>query len=163
MAGSLCNRLWSPASAMTFSKLSMMLAVQARACAAWYMARTVCSASGEVRSARSALPISSGPLPAEMAGSSTSDRHQAPSASAILLVLSPWTRRSRSMAAGRNPSASWTSMNGTTAISSSRSRSWGDGSAMPIASRMTISSSSGIPVRSLTSWYVSGARAANRS
>ena len=57
----------------------------------------------------------------------------------------------------------WSSMNGTIAISSSRSRSSGDGCAMPIASRMTISSSSGIPVRSLTCWNVSGARAENRS
>ena len=67
------------------------------------------------------------------------------------------------MAAGRNPSATWSSMNGTIAISSSRSRSSGDGCAMPIASRMTVSSSSGIPVRSLTCWNVSAARAANRS
>ncbi len=67
------------------------------------------------------------------------------------------------MAAGRNPSETWSSMNGTIAISSSRSRSSGDGCAMPIASRMTISSSSGIPVRSQTCWNVSEARAANLS
>ena len=38
----------------------MMLAVQVRACWAWYMARTVCSASGEIRSVRSAFATSSG-------------------------------------------------------------------------------------------------------
>ncbi len=54
-------------------------------------------------------------------------------------------------------------MNGTIAISSSRSRSSGNGSAMPIASRITVSSSSGIPVRSLTCWNVSVVRPANRS
>ena len=90
--------------------------------------------------------ISSGPLPAAMAGSITSEFHQAASCSVIRRVPSPWTRSKRSMAAGRNPSESWASMNGTIAISSSRSRSSGDGWAKPIASRMTISSSSGIPV-----------------
>ena len=49
-------------------------------------------------------------------------------------------------------------MNGTIAISSSRSRSSGDGCAMPIASRTTVSSSSGTPVRSLTCRNVSAAR-----
>ena len=141
----------------------MMLAVHARAWCAWYMARTVCSESGEIRSERSAFETSSGPLPAAMAGSITSEFHQAASCSAIRRVLSPWTRSRRSMAAGRNPSAIWSSMNGTIAISSSRSRSSGEGSAMPIASRMTVSSSSGTPVRSLTCRNVSPASAANRS
>jgi hypothetical protein len=43
-------------------------------------------------------------------------------------------------------------MNGTIAISSSRSRSSGDGGAMPTASRRLVSSSSGIRARSLTCW-----------
>ena len=61
------------------------------------------------------------------------------------------------MASGRKPSATWSSMNGTIASSSSRSRSSGDGGARPIASRMTMSSSSGNPVRSLTCRNVSSA------
>jgi hypothetical protein len=42
-------------------------------------------------------------------------------------------------------------------------RSSGDGGAIPIASRMAVSGSSGIPVRSLTCRNVSGARAVNLS
>ena len=48
----------------------MMFAVQARACCAWYMARRVCSASGEIRSESSACPTSSGRLPSAKAGPS---------------------------------------------------------------------------------------------
>ena len=112
---------------------------------------------------RSALPISSGPLPAAMPRSITSVVHQAASSSAIRRVLSPATRSSRSITDGLNPSATWISRNGTIAISSSRMRSCGDGSAIPIASRTTVRSSKGTPVRSLTCWNVSGARPANRS
>ena len=163
IAGTRSRRLWIPAFSIIVSNASMMLAVQARACWAWYIASTACWDSGEIRSESSAFPISSGPLPAAAAGSITSEFHQAASASAIRRVLSPWTRSRRSIAGGRNPSEIWSSMNGTIAISSSRSRSSGDGCAMPIASRISVSSSSGTPVRSLTCWNVSPLRLANRS
>ena len=163
IAGSRSRRLWIPARSIISSNASTMLPVQPRAWCAWYMARTAWSTSGVIRLDRSALPICSTPLPAAMAGSITSVYHHAASCSVIRRVLSPWTRSSRSMAAGRNPSASCSSRNGRICSSSSRSRSSGEGGAIPIASRTTISSSSGIPVRSLTCRNVSSASAANRS
>ena len=89
------------------------------------------------------------PLPAAIAGSTTSDCHQAPSCSAIRRVLVPWARGAaalwRLVGIPRRPEAS---TKGTMAISSSRRRSFGEAVAMPTASRMTISSSRGMPVRS---------------
>ncbi len=64
-----------------------------------------------IRLANSAPRISSGRLPAAMAGMMTSDRHQAVSVSAMRRRLSPWTRSSPWLAAGSNPALTWASMN----------------------------------------------------
>ena len=141
----------------------MMFAVQLRAWWAWYIAMSATSVIGAMRSVSSGFPTASGPLPAARPCWITSVFHHEASCSAIRRVLSPMTRSRRSIAAGRNPSASWSSMNGTIVSSSSRIRSSGAGGAMPIASRTTARSSNGTPVRSLTCWNVSAARPANRS
>ena len=78
-AGGRSRRLWSPAAESSDSKPSIRFAVQARACCAWYIARSDCSESGEIRSARSTSAMASAPLPAAIAGAMTSDAHQAPS------------------------------------------------------------------------------------
>ena len=100
--------------------------------------------SGAIRSVRSGFPTASGPLPAadrrlDHLGVPPRGLLLGDPAGAVALDA-----EERSIAAGRNPSASCSSMNGTIAISSSRSRSSGEGCAMPIASRTTIRSSSGI-------------------
>ena len=163
IAGGRSRRLWIPALAITCSNPSMMFAVHSRACCAWYMESIACSDSGVIWSAKSGLPMSSALFPAVIAGWITSDRHQAASCSLIRRVASPVTRSSRSIAGVRNPAAICISRNGKTPSSSSRIRSSGEGWAIPIDSRMTMSSSSGTPVRSLTWRNVSLHRPANRS
>jgi hypothetical protein len=80
--------------------------------------------------------------------------HPAVSVSAIRRRLSPQTRSHRSMTAGRNPFASWSWIAGTTDSSLWWMVSSGRGSAKPMASRTTISSSSGMPVLALSWWKV---------
>ena len=118
---------------------------------------------GVLRSASSRLATASAPFPAAIAGCTTSEFHHPPSASAIRRVLSPYTRSRCSIELGRKLPDTCSSRKGTTSISSARRKSSGDGGAEPIASRTAITSSTGTPVRSLTSWNVSPARVANRS
>ena len=110
------------------SNASMMLAVQSRACCAWYMARTSRSVSGGIRSERSAFPtllraLARGRGPARSPRSSTRRPPARPSDG----CCRPGRGADARSPAGRNPSASCISRNGTIAISSSRSRSSGEG------------------------------------
>ena len=72
------------------------------------------------------------------------------------------TRRLRSTVIARNPRASWNSMAGRIAISSSRTRLAGSGTPEPVASRIATSRWSGTPVRALSSSNVSSEYEANR-
>jgi hypothetical protein len=80
-------------------------------------------------------------------GSIWSDRQASDSVAAARRKLSASTRRVRSIETGRKPIASSISMNGTTASSSSRTRSFGAGVAPPVASRISISRFNGRPVQ----------------
>ena len=132
----------------------------------WYMARIVWSRYGAIRRATresAASIISAGVIPDLSKGSSTSVCHQSTSVSAIRRKLSPYTRSQRSITVRRNPSQICASTSGTIWSSFSRRRSSGWGSANPTASRMTINSSTGIPVFSETSCNVTSDSDARRS
>ena len=92
----------------------------------------------------------------------TSERQVSPEVSAIRRRLSPITRRLRSTVIARNPRASWNSMAGRIAISSSRTRLAGSGTPEPVASRIATSRCSGTPVLALSSSNVSSEYEANR-
>jgi hypothetical protein len=144
----------------------MIFAVHACACCACQMASTassVASSSVTVSGEEEVAPSSMAVAPLASMGSIRSDRQASDSVAAARRKLSASTRRVRSIETGRKPIASSISMNGTTASSSSRTRSFGAGVAPPVASRISISRFNGRLVRRLNSSNVSSLSVANRS
>ena len=109
MAGGCSSRLWRPGGGQRRLDPSMIRrSTPAPAAGGTWRARPL--AEHAIRSPKSSPRISSGRLPAAIAGVITSETHMADSVSAIRRRLSPWARIVCWMAAGRNPAWSCASI-----------------------------------------------------
>ncbi len=150
---------------MLHSIWARMFPVQVRASWACWMARNARwyrSLSSRPKAAV-ASPMAPAFSPSRTSGRTIWVCHHSACDSATRRRLSPRTRSSRSVACASMPRATCASRSGTTSSSSSRTRSSDCGVGAPVASRMVMSMSTGIPVFSLSCAKVIGLSVAKRS